>query len=108
IISSIADRIFLRAVAFCFRIESFSKLRCCFCVLALIRFLQGAAQLQLKNSYGQIADASVTEGARARVEDGRQRGVLRDGFGSSVRVAGDAKRALGPAEHAIGLAGALP
>ena len=71
-------------------------------------FFQGAAQLQLKNSYGQVADAAVAEGARARVEDGQQRGILRDGFGSGVGIAGDAEGALCPAENAVGLTGALP
>ena len=50
----------------------------------------------------------MAECSRARVEDGLHRGVLRDGFGAGVCIARDAKRALRPAENAIGLAGALP
>src|SRR5579859_6162941 len=50
----------------------------------------------------------MTEGARSRIENGRQGRVLSDSFRAAVFVAGDAKRALGPSEHAVGLSGPLP
>src|SRR5579864_7993414 len=73
-----------------------------------VRLLQGFSQLQLEERHRQVADAAMTEGARARVEDRGQSRILRDGFQTALLIARDTKCALGPAENAIGLAGSLP